>query len=136
MASEKQIAANKRNAEKSTGPRTQKGKARSRMNALRHGLAKVSTGLSAFNSNGFLPNNSTLGAIHARLRSIDAERVKILGTMDESLNSSGPEELYNVVRSLAALERYTRRSYSELTKYMRAHGQGLSQRPSREVPPL
>jgi hypothetical protein len=39
MASERQIAANRRNALRSTGPRTQRGKLRSRRNALRHGLA-------------------------------------------------------------------------------------------------
>ncbi|HLH16909.1 MAG TPA: hypothetical protein VKX45_06795 [Bryobacteraceae bacterium] len=38
MASEKQIAANRRNAQKSTGPRTQAGKEYSRMNAFRSGL--------------------------------------------------------------------------------------------------
>ncbi|HLH17947.1 MAG TPA: hypothetical protein VKX45_12035 [Bryobacteraceae bacterium] len=38
MASEKQIAANRRNAQKSTGPRTQAGKAISRMNAFRSGI--------------------------------------------------------------------------------------------------
>ena len=38
MATKKQIAANRRNALKSTGPRTEKGKAAVRLNALRHGL--------------------------------------------------------------------------------------------------
>ena len=38
MASDKQIKANKRNAQKSTGPRTQGGKATSRLNSLKHGL--------------------------------------------------------------------------------------------------
>jgi len=38
MTSAKQIAANRRNALHSTGPRTEKGKDRSRRNALRHGL--------------------------------------------------------------------------------------------------
>src|SRR5450755_3089304 len=38
MATEKQIAANRRNAQKSTGPNTEHGKLRSRRNAFRHGL--------------------------------------------------------------------------------------------------
>jgi hypothetical protein len=39
MASERQIAANRRNAQKSVGPRSESGKARSSRNAHRHGLA-------------------------------------------------------------------------------------------------
>lgn len=39
MASERQIAANRRNAKKSTGPRSIAGKKRVRKNAYRHGLS-------------------------------------------------------------------------------------------------
>src|SRR3984893_13113796 len=39
MASEKQIAANRANAQKSTGPRTAAGRLKSSRNALRHGLS-------------------------------------------------------------------------------------------------
>ena len=38
MTTEKQIAANRENAKKSTGPRTSDGKRKSRRNAVRHGL--------------------------------------------------------------------------------------------------
>jgi len=38
MATEQQIAANRRNAQRSTGPRTPAGKAASRLNALKRGL--------------------------------------------------------------------------------------------------
>jgi hypothetical protein len=47
MATQKQIAANRRNALKATGPRTETGKAASRFNALRHGLRAKSGILSA-----------------------------------------------------------------------------------------
>jgi hypothetical protein len=40
MATEAQIAANRRNAQLSSGPKTQAGKNVSRMNALRHGLTQ------------------------------------------------------------------------------------------------
>ena len=39
MATAKQAAANRRNAARSTGPRTKSGKARSNRNALKHGLS-------------------------------------------------------------------------------------------------
>jgi hypothetical protein len=38
MASDKQLQANRANAKKSTGPRSQGGKSRSRLNSRKHGL--------------------------------------------------------------------------------------------------
>src|SRR5690349_8436328 len=46
MASEKQIAANRRNARRSTGPRTPAGKVRAALNALTHGLTTQAADLS------------------------------------------------------------------------------------------
>ncbi len=40
MASQRQIDANRRNAQRSTGPKTQAGRERSRLNALKHGLSR------------------------------------------------------------------------------------------------
>jgi hypothetical protein len=45
MASEAQIAANRRNAQNSTGPRSASGKTRASRSALRHGLSKPMSGL-------------------------------------------------------------------------------------------
>src|SRR5690348_5541346 len=42
MPSDRQLAANRRNAQRSTGPNTQAGKEKSKMNALKHGLASGS----------------------------------------------------------------------------------------------
>src|SRR3954454_2469645 len=41
MATQKQIEANRRNAQKSTGPKTEQGKMKSRLNALQHGLGAI-----------------------------------------------------------------------------------------------
>jgi hypothetical protein len=48
MASERQIAANRRNARKSTGPRSGAGKRRASRNAFRHGLTLSITSTAAF----------------------------------------------------------------------------------------
>jgi hypothetical protein len=43
MATDKQIAANRRNAKKSTGPKTLAGRTKSSCNAFRHGLTRPPT---------------------------------------------------------------------------------------------
>ena len=48
MATERQIAANRRNAQKSTGPRTQIGKKRVLVNAYRHGLRSRCLALNSY----------------------------------------------------------------------------------------
>jgi hypothetical protein len=53
MAPEKQIEANRRNAQKSTGPKTPEGKAAVRFNALRHGLRARTAVLPTENADDF-----------------------------------------------------------------------------------
>ena len=119
MASEKQIAANKRNAEKSSGPRTQTGKARSRMNALRHGLAAASINFTTgtADDNAFT-DDSCVDAMYQRLRQIEVERVKVLNDVHNLSASQDLGKLHTAVRRLAALERYSQRSHSKLKKHI------------------
>ncbi len=53
MASQAQITANRRNARRSTGPRTAAGKRRIARNALKHGLRSKQDALPGENSDGF-----------------------------------------------------------------------------------
>ncbi len=64
MATERQIEANRRNAARSTGPRTEAGKARSRANATKHGLAAESAGVEAGLSAGFEERRASWAAEH------------------------------------------------------------------------
>lgn len=116
MASQKQIAANRKNAAKSTGPRTQQGKARSKMNALRHGFARSTP-------NRWDESQLTTGvyadmdrANFEMLQNIRAERTKLLAQLLAPADSDSHNKL---LRRIASLQRYDGLAYAVRKKLQR-----------------
>jgi hypothetical protein len=102
--SQKRIDANRRNAQKSTGPRTPEGKSRSRFNGLKHGLTATVP---------VLPGEDP-AAFQARL--------------DAMIESCAPknqveiELLERVAATTWSLERATRAETAQLSHMIRNHG--------------
>ena len=118
MASEKQIAANRANAEKSTGPRTPAGRAKSSRNAYRYGLSvPVRPDPQAVETLAMAIAGETAGEVQQRaardlaeaqleLKRIRATRVAAISTeLDQMFN---PQTL----AGLCAFDRYERQATS------------------------
>jgi hypothetical protein len=109
MATEKQILANRKNALSSTGPRSMKGKVRSRMNARRHGLASLLEGV--------LPEICLdVEALSDRLSQIEAERLRLHQKIEQALKEGNAQQITSLLRRLSALDRYAQRCSSSLRK--------------------
>jgi hypothetical protein len=105
MASERQIAANRRNATKSTGPRSSAGKSRASGNAYRHGLS-VSVGISV----------PLAPRLEMRAR-------KIAGNSDDALTLETAREIVQAELDLAQVRR------AKVALIERARAFGTADRP-------
>jgi nitrate reductase beta subunit len=117
MATVKQIEANRKNATRSTGPRTAVGKSKSSRNALRHGLSLPLIMDAAIKADleelaRLLANkdtNSMAAALHAAAAHLDLQRVQkirrdMLTKMD--LATAAAKDL----QRLLAIDRYETRA--------------------------
>jgi hypothetical protein len=132
MASERQIAANRRNAKKSTGPRSQTGRDASRRNARRHGLAIAIETDPAFHQDiEELAKTLSLSGgkqkvdEHAREAAgaeFDLLRIRKIRTwLFETLccDATTSESMAELNDKLAKLERYERRAFSRRKRALR-----------------
>lgn len=113
MASERQIEANRKNAKRSCGPKTPYGKAKSRRNALFHGLSRstpdddlavgalASAIANAAKQNGKEFEANDIACAKLRFRQIGNVRHRLLVALLES-----PD--VRLIRRLRGLERYER----------------------------
>jgi hypothetical protein len=122
MASEKQIAANRANAQKSTGPKTAAGKLKSSRNAYRHGLScslrldpvtSAKADVIARALVGEAPNEEKLtvavefAQAQLELQRIRSTRADLMAKVD--LNQPDMHELQRLV----ALDRYERYAHTK-----------------------
>ncbi len=144
-ASPRKIAANRRNAARSTGPRTGKGKARSKLNSLQHGLAAKPPRTVAIDRDlerlaseiaGPSPDperrHFALVAAEAelKLRQVRAVRLRLLSELsegpaaspssqEETKRAGGPIRPTNTWVTLLRLDRYERRALSRRDRALR-----------------
>jgi hypothetical protein len=134
MASDRQIAANRKNAKKSTGPRSNAGRAASRRNARRYGLAieigtdptfqdnieklarmlSLSSGMQNVDERAREAAGAELDLL--RIRQIRAWLFKTLSFVPNDGTSGSLAELND---KLAKLERYERRAFSRRKRALR-----------------
>jgi hypothetical protein len=131
MTSERKIAANRKNARKSTGPRTEAGRATSRHNARRHGLA---TGIGSdpalrddieMLAKLLAGGRANIGefareAAEAHLDLVWIRKIRAgLYARMRFFGDASAEDLMELGKQFARLERYERRAFSRRKHAMR-----------------
>ena len=122
--------ANARNAQLSTGPRTKAGKARSRRNARKHGLAipiAAQPHLSAearklaqeFVVHGVTGDPVSLAEACLDLRRIREIRADVVASVPAQ-STRGRDELTSAIATLTQLDRYEQRARARLRRSLRA----------------
>ena len=138
MTSDRKIESNRKNAQKSTGPRSEAGQRRSRRNALRHGLSAaigsdpsfsdairrlasvLARGRSEKNIGEFAHQAAEAEIDLLRIRKLRASRFNsILGNPEPKLDDHSEFD-----EELAKLERYERRAFSRRKRALRAMTEG------------
>jgi hypothetical protein len=139
MASPQQDAANRHNAYLSTGPRTLKGKARARLNALRHGLAarlpaagvvdreveRLASAIAGPNSDRCRWHFATVAAeAELELRRVRAVRLSLFtagNSADATAFNAEQEECVATATfiNLPSLDRYEQRALSRRNRALR-----------------
>jgi hypothetical protein len=137
MTSILKIESNKKNASRSTGPRTPGGKSRSSTNARRHGLAtrveadpetKIAieslAAVLAEGSDDFVRTDQlhALAECHFDRRRIRAARYEVF-LMVDGLENAGVGDFETAVRAIQSMSRYDTRAFSKMKgTFRKAHG--------------
>ena len=104
MATAAQIEANRRNAQKSSGPKTEKGKARVRCNALKHGMTAVTT----------MP-----GLTHEDPDQLREKTLRLISDLQPS-NEAELDQVRQAARLTLAIERADRFEMAHMNQRIRA----------------
>lgn len=114
MASNRQIEANRGNAKRSTGPRTEAGKVRSSRNAFRHGLSRSSSNNSDDEIGAIGHAGFTADILRARL-----EMVRICSARNALLAAFLNEPHPKLGKKLLGIGRYERKAYATHKRLLR-----------------
>lgn len=134
MATERQIRANRRNAALSRGPKSASGKARSKLNALRHGLEArrdpstapdieaLARALAAASDDAGMTEAREAAEAETDLIRIRDVRVRILDRKPSAARAEPAEDQAIAAKlpALASLDRYERRALAKRKRALRA----------------